>query len=208
MPERICRSTRSHSQNIAGLTDSRENDRDTITADAILQNLIKRPNVRSTLILSRKDGSIIKATGFVGNGTEETSRHSRGYSNTESVAATTSSEGNGQGSQDEASEKKITEPTLSPAQVLAESIYTFVASAAALAESLGKIDIPGDASTTLTDSGRGRQGKDDSISSATTSQADDDVQLLRLRLRKQEVIIFPDVKYLCCVVQDIEKSAR
>lgn len=188
--------------------NSREHDKDTVTADAILQNLIKRPNVRSTLILSRKDGSIIKATGFVGSSTEKTSRHSRDYSNTEAVTTTAFSEESGKDSKDEVSVSKTTEPAISPAQVLAESIYTFVASAVALAESLGKIDTQGDASTALTESGRGRQGKDDSVPPDTTSQADDDVQLLRLRLKKQEVIIFPDLKYLCCVVQDMEKSVR
>lgn len=187
--------------------NDRENDKDIVTADAILQNLTKRPNVRSTLILSRRDGSIIKATGFATSGIDETTRHSRDYSTTEAVNTTVPSEENGQAVRDEKSESK-TEPTLSPAQVLAESIYTFVASAVALAESLGKVDAWRDSSTALVDPGRGKQERDDPASLDTASQVDEDVQLLRLRLKKQEVIIFPDLKYLCCVVQDLEKSAR
>lgn len=192
-----------------GLTACRENNKDTATADAILQSLVKRPNVRSTLILSRKDGSIIKATGFAASDKEEQSRHNRGYSVTEAATVASSLETNGQVAQDERSDSKATGPILSPAQVLAESICTFVVSAAALAESLGKIDTLGnDASTALADSSRGRQEKDDPSPPSTASQADDDIQLLRLRLKKQEVIIFPDPKYLCCVVQDMEKSTR
>lgn len=187
----------------------RENDKDIATADAILQNLIKRPNVRSTLILSRRDGSIIKATGFLASGKEEPSRHNRGYSTTEAVTVASSSEDDGRVTQDERPDSKTTAPTLSPAQVLAESICTFVASAAALAESLRSIDtLGGDASTALVDAGRGRQEKDEPAAPSTASQGDDDVQLLRLRLKKQEVIIFPDPKYLCCVVQDMEKGTR
>lgn len=188
--------------------DCRENEKDTATADAILQNLIKRPNVRSTLILSRRDGSIIKATGFVASGKEEPLRHNRGYSTTEALDAAVSSEENGQVTQDGRPDPKTTGPILSPAQVLAESICTFVASSVAVAESLRNIDALGDTSAAPADSGRGRREKDGLAPSSTTSPADDEVQLLRLRLKKQEVIIFPDPKYLCCVVQDMEKSAR
>jgi hypothetical protein len=37
-------------------------------------------------------------------------------------------------------------------------------------------------------------------------RADSQVQLLRLRIKQREIIIFPDPQYLCCVVQRVAKQ--
>lgn len=36
----------------------------------------------------------------------------------------------------------------------------------------------------------------------------DEVQLLRMRTKRQEIIIFPDTKFLCCVVQAVGKLGQ
>ena len=38
--------------------------------------------------------------------------------------------------------------------------------------------------------------------------AEDDVQLLRMRTKNYEIVIFPDRKFLCCVIQDITKGLQ
>lgn len=195
---------KSNRDSILILTRDREDVGDTLTADRILQNLAKRPNVQSTLILSRKDGSIIKATGSIANSTEADAQDGRIYSNTDSSG----DEKVPRVTQGDNAEVKSTESTPSAAQVMAESIHAFVASASLLAESLGKL-------SNLADTARGRTEPDtsksegkDVITTSSTSQVDHEIQLLRLRLKKQEVIIFPDPHYLCCVVQDLEKVSR
>lgn len=202
-------SAQSHDwNNRGGLTQTREAEDGLLTADTILQNLSKRPNVRSTLILSRKDGSIIRATGSIAGDNERGQRPGSVYGNAEPSKPTESTDRDAQAQQDEGNEESKVEPTLSPAQILAESIYTFVASAGALAESLGKIDLLADASSTRKEAGRVDSQKDDPTAASTASQTDGEVQLLRLRLKKQEIIIFPDPHYLCCVVQELEKVSR
>lgn len=99
------------------------------------------------------------------------------------------------------------------AEVLAASIFRFVKSAAVLGQSLQP-------SLEGADSRRYNYGSDivsaGSIASAVNLQHDeepseaskDDIQLLRLRTRSQEVIIFPDMKYLCCVVHNLAESGH
>lgn len=171
--------------------DGRQGTEDAPLVDVILQNLTKRPNVRSTLILSRKDGSIIKASGAIADDTP--------------VPAQDRRRENVEQDQDESVESE--EPEITRAQMLASSIHGFVAAAAVLGESIRSVD-----NESSMFSGRPGIEEDDQAGSATVvgqkAQAEDDVQLLRLRLKKQEIIIFPDSKYLCCVVQDLEKSPR
>ena len=38
-----------------------------------------------------------------------------------------------------------------------------------------------------------------------TGGTGDELQLLRMRTKRQEIIIYPDSKYLCCVVQSVAK---
>lgn len=40
------------------------------------------------------------------------------------------------------------------------------------------------------------------------SSKEDQVQLLRLRTKRQEIIIYPDSNYICCVVQSVGKQAN
>lgn len=195
-------------KNSGGLTQTREAEDGLLAADTILQNLSKRPNVRSTLILSRKDGSIIRATGSIAGDKERGQRPSSVYGNVEPNRLAESIDRDAKAQQDEGNEEAKVEPTMSPAQILAESIYTFVAAAGALAGSLGKIDLLADAPSTRNEAGRVGAQKDDLTAASTASQTDSEVQLLRLRLKKQEVIIFPDPQYLCCVVQELEKPSR
>jgi len=89
----------------------------------------------------------------------------------------------------------------SRAQILASNIYNFVVTAAALGSSLRSIEEEEDMHLA-----RDEASTQENVD--LESHSGDDVQLLRLRLKKQEVIIFPDPNYLCCVVQDLEKNAR
>jgi len=161
------------------------------SVDLILQNLTKRPNVRSTLILSRKDGSIIKVSGLIA----------------EDVPAQAQNKTQENTAQDQDQNTALRELKVSRAHMLASSIYAFVAAAAVLGESLRSIDtenspFPGRPGAAERDQAGNARDSD------SNRQAEDDVQLLRLRLKKQEVIIFPDPNYLCCVVQDLEKDHR
>lgn len=186
------------------LISCRASDEGLSTADKILQNLSKRPHVQSTLILSRKDGSIIKATGLITSSTED-SQQGAAYADAQTSSPTAEKD---QIAPTEKQEATSTEPATSPAHVIAESIYTFVASAGALAESLGKINAATDSSRTRNEAGRVDVQHGDGTAARSALPVVDEVQLLRLRLKKQEVIIFPDPQYLCCVVQDLEKTTR
>lgn len=42
---------------------------------------------------------------------------------------------------------------------------------------------------------------------AEARRGESQVQLLRLRVKHREIIIFPDPQYLCCVVQRVGKQA-
>lgn len=77
-----------------------------------------------------------------------------------------------------------------------------------MVESLAKIEAASDSLAVRTEASKGTSERSDSSLSSVPILTDNDVQLLRLRLKKQEVIIFPDPKYLCCVVQDMDKNTR
>lgn len=171
--------------------DGRQGTDDARSVDLIPQSLTKRPDVRSTLILSRKDGSIIKVSGSI---TEEASAQAQNETNKNAV-------------QDQDESAKLDEPKVTRVQMLASSIYAFVTAAAMLGDTLRSIDTKNSSIT-------GRQGigeEDQAMDTTNTDpkgQTEDEVQLLRLRLKKQEIIIAPNPNYLCCVVQDLEKSQR
>lgn len=90
---------------------------------------------------------------------------------------------------------------------LANHIHTFVTVSAVLAGSMS-----GSGSTAelshgrMTDDATQMEGEKKG-GLHTGLAADQDVQLLRMRTRKQEIIIFPDQNYLCCVIQNIGKGA-
>ena len=133
------------------------------TISSTLSGLSKRPNVHSTLILSREDGSIISVTGQLAS--PQTSPQ-----NTET--------------------EPTTKATPTAAEELALSIFSFVSSAKSLGMTMEPL----------------LAQKNTSLRSLTTYEPttskpeDGEVQLLRLRTKKHEIIVYPDTRFLCCVV--------
>lgn len=175
---------------------------DAAALDGILDNLSKRPGVTSTLILTRKDGSIIKASGAIATSGASIAQH-------RAVAGTDTHQLEGEDSttsvtRTKAAEEPAQDPqqtALSHTQILAASIFNFVASATSVSEALAQTSSKKIAR--VKDQEQPRVQTEEAVLSA---QANTDVQLLRLRLRKQEVIIYPDPSYLCCVIQDLERG--
>ncbi|EHY57455.1 hypothetical protein HRR83_002939 [Exophiala dermatitidis] len=237
--------------------------------DAMLRGLTERPNVQSTLILSRKDGSIIRATGVVARNTTSRPTSSTGApappphtstppksnpmsKNTqEGEGATTSQDGGAEAGAatptpaegKQGQEQEVTqilsdpEPEPEPLEVLASSIFQFVGHADSLGLTLGSIsrgasdtgagghghghgygsEITGNTGRTNdqrpSSSSDNKQqprrtpGDDEESDTTTTRGTEDEVQLLRLRTKHQEIIIFPDPNYICCVVQKMGNKA-
>lgn len=163
------------------------------SVDQLLENLQKRPSVTATLILSRKDGSIIRASGADFNLSADSlaSVVQQEESKPEEQDDATSSEGS-------IETKEVRHTRL---QTLAGYIFAHVASAAALGDIL-------QGNKSKDNTGAGHKDSKDQSEDHIKNHLDNDVQLLRLRFRKQEVIIFPDPNYLCCVIQDTERSGR
>ena len=122
------------------------------------------------------------------------------------------SSSNGDTSSQEAADERndgiTTRPT--PLETFAASIVSFVSSATATSEAL-RPSLLGD--STNQDQYRLLNGKDAGNGSAAVDKDTDqrttvegsEVQLLRMRTKKHEVVIFPDNKFLSCVVQEIGK---
>lgn len=164
------------------------------SVDQILENLQKRPSVKATLILARKDGSIIRASGAefnIGSDSAVSTRQQEEpkVENSDPLAEAES----------DATQKEVKPTRL---QTLAGCIFAHVSSAGALGEALQDSRSTGNAVAGNSDARSEREEQ------SRRTQHDDEVQLLRIRLRKQEVIIFPDPNYLCCVIQDTEKPGR
>jgi hypothetical protein len=171
--------------------------------DAILRGLTDRPNVESTLILSRKDGSIIKTSGFASSEKRRRAQSSAPFQPPE----------NGLQSKDEgaAGEEADSEQRKSlPQEELAASIFHFMKAAGTLGSTLTSVADEqaqedgsqlrkSDANNVAPDAG-------DTTEEGETRRNDSQVQLLRLRVRHREIIIFPDPQYLCCVVQRVGKQ--
>jgi len=170
----------------------------------MLKGLSDRPNVQCTLILSRHDGSIIRATGVVALETPSTYTLGDHRQNLPPREAGTETDGRPPERRDSGPQEYS--PT--PAEVLAASIFQFVTNATSLGTALG--------STTRTGSegdGSAMGGRRLASTSVTKQKAhggdedfeghdadDDEVQLLRLRTKQHEIIIFPDANYICSVV--------
>lgn len=163
----------------------------------MLRSLTDRPNVEATLILSRKDGSIIKSSGF-----EPVSKKQRALSSAPEIPT----------EQSKSPEDGVNEepPKATPAEELAASVFQFMTAAGALGSTLASVSVrqereDGSFQQELK-SGKPQPGNEESIDLHTDS-AEAQVQLLRLRIKQKEVIIFPDPRYICCVVQRIGKHA-
>lgn len=96
----------------------------------------------------------------------------------------------------------------SPAAELAAAVFQFVRAAAAMGSTLGDLSTEKDiedsgAARTATSKAANVNGSNDESS---TIKEDSQIQLLRLRIKHREIIIFPDPQYLCCVVQKIGRT--
>ncbi|EZF74026.1 hypothetical protein H105_04153 [Trichophyton soudanense CBS 452.61] len=186
---------------------------------AQLSHLTSRPGVQSTLILSRKDGSIIQTTGLLAapsttNGTSPTSASSE-------ETATPSSITDQDGELSEAASSPIVvQPTRdavpykpSPAETLAVHIHAFVSSASSLSTALSS---PADNEDDHEAENEKKSSNKDSEPAGGNPfedqtpperEEDDELKLLRLRTKIHEIIIIPDRKYLLCVVHDVSATA-
>lgn len=164
--------------------------------------------MQSTLILSRKDGSIIQSTGLLASQETNTPRQ------TPLTSSATDANPLAQISDSTPASPAPTTPSTyqpSQAEALAAHIFTFVSSASALGISLEKpiAQSSGDApSSSSLDGGYGSHGNGTAASQeerdneSTDRDDEDEVKLLRMRTKKHEIVVVPDKKYLLCVVHD------
>lgn len=177
-----------------------------------LQALTSRPGVESTLIMSRKDGSVIKVTGLLedppdhsDDGTTSLDTLSPTHGIAERLAASSSEDihtGDG-------AVMAITDGEPTRAERLASDIFLFVSAASFLASSLQTTTAPKRSNSNYKN-GNGYRSSPEATDT-TNARPDLDsgeVQLLRMRSKKHEIVIFPDPNFLCCVVQNMERQGR
>jgi hypothetical protein len=176
----------------------------------MLRGLTDRPNVQATLILSKADGSIIRATGVIVSDKQLSSNTTSQYQwstltsrQDEQLTSKVTEQEPGNGAQ------QVEDPSRGkqqPVEILAASIFQFVNNATSLGLTLGSVSrnsgMAGAAS--YKDSSTSRQ--EPSTEEEHPRTKDDEVQLLRLRTKYQEIIVFPDPNYICCVVQKVGKA--
>lgn len=157
--------------------------------------------------MSRNDGNIIKATGCLedasehpGNGSTPLDTVSPTPGHLESVAAASAEDRHGADGRT---------GTRARAEKLAADIFHFVSVASFLSASVhltaserGPSSMYNDGST------YSRSGSGASVDEAAHEREANEVQLLRMRSKKYEVIIFPDPNFLCCVVQNVERQVK
>ncbi|KAL2217200.1 hypothetical protein M432DRAFT_474702 [Thermoascus aurantiacus ATCC 26904] len=169
---------------------------------ALLSHLTSRPGVQSTLILSRKDGSIIQCTGLLASSPNQ-SNNARGNAaaavDTSSVPPPSESPSSANGTSPTSANQAPYKPT--QAEAMAAQIYAFVSAASALGVSLSH---PASSATTENGYGsstiNGGHQEEDTEGGSHEKEEDDEVKLLRLRTKKHEVVIVPDKKYLICAI--------
>ncbi|KAJ9612174.1 hypothetical protein H2200_003771 [Cladophialophora chaetospira] len=177
--------------------------------DAMLRGLTERPNVQFTLILSRRDGSIIRATGLGPQEQEGTSASGKPYQWAQARESNNGPEGSdreGASAPNQTGDGDVPQ-IAKPVEILAASIFQFVNNANMLGETLGttsrsrgNTDGPYAAAGYAAEASRKQRSSDEDTEN---TPGEDGVQLLRLRTKHQEIIIFPDSNYICCVVQRI-----
>jgi dynein light chain roadblock-type len=121
---------------------------------ALLARLSSRPGVRSTLILSRDTGAIVRSTGLLT--AEDISEEAGGEASAPNGIGGTDTEGTNKGTRN--------------ADAVARLVWNFVKNARETTEEL--------------------------------NGETDEVKLLRLRTRKNELVVVPDAKFLLVVVHD------
>lgn len=170
---------------------------------ALLSHLTSRPGVQSTLILSRKDGSIIQRTGQLAP-QEPTPRPAPPTTETTLPPDTDPAPAPAQTHQ------------VSQAEALAAHIFAFVSSASALGVSLSNptAQSPNILPTTSMpglegdiDYVNGSRIPREEVDEGTDREEDEEVKLLRMRTRKHEIVVVPDRKYLLCVVHDASHAS-
>ncbi|KAL8990524.1 MAG: hypothetical protein Q9169_008101 [Polycauliona sp. 2 TL-2023] len=130
-----------------------------------LARLAAKPGVRSTLVLSASDGSIIKSTGLLADSALASSPDAS------LVGIDTNNDGK-QSSTTPSNSNHVYEGgegRTRTAEHVAKMVFNFVAAAKEFAQGI---------------------------------EEGDDAKLLRIRTRKQEIVIVPDLKYLLVVIQD------
>lgn len=102
---------------------------------------------------------------------------------------------------------------MSPAETLAVAVFGFVHSATLLGRAVGRSH--GDqesqeaARANVFESIPNHSGEEQpQLEGDESTSKEDQVQLLRLRTKRQEIIIYPDTNYLCCVIQSVGKQAN
>lgn len=168
--------------------------------------------MQSTLILSRKDGSIIQSTGQLAQMTEE-----NGSSRTAQTTPSTTDSNPLSAAQP--TDPSPTSPTVSQpyqpsqAETLAAHIFAYVSSAEALGVSLSRptltVQRPSDSHWDVNyDHGNetGTAREEDRDGEGVDRDEDGEVKLLRMRTKKHEIVVVPDRKYLLCVVHDASPS--
>jgi hypothetical protein len=186
---------------------------------ALLSHLSSRPGVQSTLILSRKDGSIIQSTGLLAPSQTHSSQPSRNAvasaempMSSPSEPASSSNSHDVPNLPDQASFANQQPYKPSQAEALAAHIHAFVLSASALSVSLShppsatiaEDGYHGRSSNVNVEDGAGNGAVDEDVEEAENRDKEegDEVKLLRLRTKKHEIVVVPDRKYLLCVVHD------
>ena len=181
----------------------------------MLRGLTERPNVQSTLILSRRDGSIIRATGVGPQEEQSSSASGKSHQWPQQARAPgqepEAPERDGAAAASTADESTDAQQTAKPAEVLAASIFHFVNNANVLADTLGNTSrngarTEGTFATFGDEEAINASGKGGKFEEDVESIPADEVQLLRLRTKHQEIIVFPDPNYICCVVQRVGKA--
>lgn len=182
------------------------------------------------MILSRKDGSIIQSTGLLAAsspsslGTSNTANTDNNLESSSPSRATVTSSSTDIASatlpppESTVSVQLSTSSTQnnqqpykpSQAETLAAHIFAFMTSASGLALSLsGSGSTPGNDETGYDSRAKGINGTlengtthDNSTDRAHEREEDDEIKLLRLRTKKNEIVVVPDRKYLLCVVHE------
>ena len=170
-----------------------------------LATLSTRPNVQSTLILSRQTGNIICATGAL----LASSQPAESLRTTLEQSAVSPNTALAPDTDEDAS--NVPEPT-TPAQHLARAILSFLDSAQTLGLCLQPLNSDPSSSShrrtlSFSDDKENRGPDANSAEKLDDDRMDgrgqDLLQLLRLRTTTQEIIIYPDARYVCCVVQGL-----
>ena len=174
-----------------------------------LQALANRPGVESTLILSRSDGSIIKVTGSLEEprlDNQENSTTSPPPPGSPTPAGTSARNTSAGG--EVVAESAERGPTR--AEILASQIFRFVSVSSSLASSIPSATSSKGSSAAHVGGNGYRSASDDTSTEGARQETPEpnEVQLLRMRSKKHEIIIFPDPKFLCCVVVTAQRPSR